>query len=284
MKTRNKIPNLNQNTDDFSDDMSEDFIARMDILDTVETIDDTEIQQHGKLSHKEVEAMLPDYLFNRLTEQEKSDFEVAILHYPDIEKELEEGKELFARIEQIDYKQVLNDKTQYLPDRVVARLQAHNALYTPSKFNIRRLIFLGVAAASIMIYMYMNPIKDNKHEIKQHSEQAYIQQDTVKLFSNLEKEFINEHLNQTEFLDDGVYAYNNLNEYDAIMLVNDSEKTKNQLNTYFYSAVNKLYNIVLDDGDLYLSPDSHYMMLMDNLDDIDEADFQNLINSINSNF
>jgi len=107
----------------------------------------------GKLSEKEVEAMLPDYIFNRLTVEERTEFEIAILNYPDLEKELNAGIELFARVEQLDYDKILKDKSQYLPERVVERLERNNSLYRSRKPNIRRLVLMFAFAASIIVFI-----------------------------------------------------------------------------------------------------------------------------------
>ena len=200
-----------------------------------------------KLSPKEVEAMLPDYLFDRLSENERAEFEIAIINYPALEKELQEGKELFARVEALDYKKILQDKTQYLPDRVVARLEKQNALFVQKKPNIRRLVLAFAFAASVVIYLgvYNSSIhKSQDDDALTVAENSSGEQINNKFFSDLEKMFIAEQLEETEFFDNILYDES--------------------------SVFDVLHNL-----------NFNYFVLLDNIENMDEKTFRNFINSMN---
>jgi len=150
---------------------------------------------------------------------------------------------------------LLKDKSQYLPDRVVARLERKNALYSEQKPNIRRLVLILGFAAALIIYVgiqndfsFSNFFGSNKENatpmvcndsspqtiIASETKQsiAYLQH-SEKFWTELEKKYIAE----------------NFDEYDLF--------------EYISSCA-----------------DWNYLLLLDKIENMDEKSFQEFLNAI----
>lgn len=75
------------------------------------------------LTYYEVQLMLPDYAFNRLSEEDKIIFEKSIISYPDLQKELEDVRRVFHKVEQTDFDGKFARKTRNLSVEVINKYQ-----------------------------------------------------------------------------------------------------------------------------------------------------------------
>jgi len=229
-------------------------------------IDELETKNNDPQKYK-LQCMLPDYVFNKLTPTEQKEFEQEVVNFPDLEEEVKEAKTLFDSIEKIDYKKIVYDKSQYLPDRVVENLQRRNALHTNWKPRWKRLIAVGVFAAAVILYINFG-LKDKS--VLNQLEQNII---TTEFFSDSEKEMIAdiqdinlEDIPETYYLAD--VLFNN----DANMQV---------LDDYYTSTINNAFiEIIQTNGSISFCTSNDYMFLLESIDEMDESYFQELLNYI----
>ncbi len=86
-----------------------------------------------QFSESEMQERLPDYIFGNLEHTQKVIFEKSLPAFPEIQKEIDEVKSVFAKLDKIDYDKVLFDKTKDLPTRVARKMQPQ--LATKSKYS-----------------------------------------------------------------------------------------------------------------------------------------------------
>jgi len=216
-----------------------------------------------------LQCILPDYVFDKLTDKEKTEFEQAITNYPDLEKEVKEAKELFYYIEKFDYKKMMYDKTQYLPDRVVANLEKRNKLYKPYKTSWKKLLAVGVLAGIVLVYFYF--VNNNATQI----ENLATQHDITDFFTEAEKNMIAE-------IDD--ITFDDIEDtptYLQELLLNNSGFVWQEFdNDYLFTISTGANEIIQSYGTISINPAIDYMYLIEELEDIDENHFQSLLNVI----
>ena len=231
-------------------------------------IDDVEIKNTTPEKYK-LQCMLPDYVFNKLTEQEQIEFEQAVTNYPDLEKEVKDAKALFDHIEKFDYKRMMYDKTQYLPDRVVANLEKQNKLYNPYSPSWKKLIAAGVFATIVLVYFYF--ANNNTTQI----ENVITQHNTPEFFTESEKDIIAEIDYATLYEIDDTPIY-----LQEILLNNDDIDLQELDDYYFYTMNMGTKEIMQSYGTISTDATTDYMYLMEELENIDESDFQMILNRI----
>jgi hypothetical protein len=229
--------------------------------------------QGSILTRYEIECMLPDYVFGKLDEIDQELFEKAVIDFPDLEEEVKDAKSLFAHIEKFDYKKMVYDKSQYLPDRVVANLEKRNVLYTPWRPTWKRVVATGTFAAIILIYFYFV----NKEDIPQMADFPK-QHNIIDFFTADEKDVIADNMQEIAFND---INYSATHLQDVFMNI-DSPNLQ-EFDDYYSSTINSAFiETIKTGGTISLNHDNDYMELMNNIENIDEADLQSILNQINN--
>ena len=214
-----------------------------------------------------LQCMFPDYVFNKLTEQEQKDFEQAITNYPDLEAEVKDAKALFAHIEKFDYKKMMYDKSQYLPDRVVENLERRNILYRPWKPSWKRVIALGFFAAIFLVYFYF--IGKEEQQMANYFD--------IPTFTDTEMEMIVDDIYDISFED-----INDNPSYLQYALL-DNNADLQELEDYYVSSISIAFEEVMQSKSaISLSLQSDYMYLLEELEYIDEDTFQALLNQMSN--
>lgn len=230
----------------------------------------------NKLSYKEVEALIPDYLFNRLTEAERGEFEIAVVDFPDLEKELQDGKELFDLVEKLDYQKIISDKSQYLPNRVVARLEKKHTLFQPQELNRRKYFMIcGFAAILFGVMYFLQP--KNKNVVPDVHITSDFQSDKA-MFSILEETMIYEEfqdLSVVDFFYEILGSYNIDDKISWGMFDDDMiDETYSALTMANFSHdINYFSKLSFDDN-------YNYLILLNQIDYIDEESFQILMENL----
>ncbi|MGI6369916.1 MAG: hypothetical protein GX372_05955 [Ignavibacteria bacterium] len=224
----------------------------------------------NKLSKYEIEALIPDYIFGNLTEEERTMLEISIIDYPDLQKELQDGIELFDRIDKMDFDAILAQKTDYLPERVVNNLMKRNIpVYELKKKKHRFIMPFAIAATAAFLYFVFNPSKfydDNG---------AHTFQDTYSnnsMFTELEKNIIYDEFVENEYLP----------ELGAII-----DKTNNRFdeNNYFEED-EEIYNFLIEEEigkhitDYMVFSELNYELLLEKLENMSEEDFSKIMDNI----
>jgi len=258
----------NNNTLNNDDDINE--IINNIKLDNINNDINEESSDDNILTKYQLECMLSDYAFNRLSPEDKIKFEEAMILHPDIQKEVTEVKSFFSHLDKFDYKAMVNDKTQYLPQKVVANLEKRHALYTDYKPNKKRLVMMAVMAVAIVAMFYF--INTNPTLLLQNT-QEYI---PTNIFTETEQQLIADEINDDELIELFAYHSNSNDDINDVMLT-----FLDDIDDYYYDTIYSRFADMSDIRELLLTcPDNNYYMLIDVISNMDEAEFQDLLRSL----
>ncbi len=104
-------------------------------------------------TREEVEGMLPDYVFGRLTDAETRIFEETIEFFPELRSEIDDARALFEKIENMDFPAEIDQRTRNLSVKVNERLQRETDRPTAISW-IRRLAPVMVLSTVILVFYY----------------------------------------------------------------------------------------------------------------------------------
>jgi hypothetical protein len=176
-------------------------------------------------TYKELQEMLPDYIFNQLTISEAKTFENQISKYPDLIKEVEDSKLVFSKIDKLDITDEISSRSRNLSVKVNQKVK-----HDPKKEKFRfmtRLVLPTAALAVIvaMIFLFEDPNFNN--ETNEIAEQNSF--DEIMEFSTSEKlaiieSSIDENLEEAIV---SVNTYDGLNE--DIIPDNDLKEMENKI-------------------------------------------------------
>jgi hypothetical protein len=115
----------------------------------------------NKFDDKKMQELLPDYIFNRLNNQDKLDFEFNLPLFPEIENEINEVTQVFNRFDKIDFDKIVSEKTRNMSIKVNKRLSKRYKR-TQSKFSVISRFALPLAFAGVLaVFIFINS-KNNK--------------------------------------------------------------------------------------------------------------------------
>ncbi|MCX7736971.1 MAG: hypothetical protein N2319_09685 [Candidatus Kapabacteria bacterium] len=104
------------------------------------------------LTYYEVQVLLPDYAFNRLSEEEKISFEDSITSYPDLQQELEDVKKVFRRVEQTDFDGKFARKTRNLSVDVINKVQKKKSAFSFQNLTKYLVPTLGIFIIFLLVW------------------------------------------------------------------------------------------------------------------------------------
>lgn len=121
-------------------------------------------KENFKWTRKELENNLPDYLFNKLSELDRAEFEKELPNYPDLIDEVELGRKVFNRIEKIDFDSILDQKTKNMSYNIQNRVSDKYSSKLFFNFSWRLVMpVVGlIAIAAVMYYTGDKNIEENK--------------------------------------------------------------------------------------------------------------------------
>lgn len=110
-----------------------------------------------ELTYKELQEMLPDYVFGRLSVDEIQLFEYYLPNYPDLQEEIKQVRAVFGKVEEMDFDKKITQKTRNLSIKVMNRMDAKTAKQRRVSFTARYLVpTFGLAILLIIIFI-INP-------------------------------------------------------------------------------------------------------------------------------
>lgn len=95
-----------------------------------------------KYTYKEMQELLPDYAFNRISEEERHVFERTLTDYLDIQKEVEDVRAVFHKVERMNFNDKYKQKTRNLSVKVQTRMNKES-LISPYFKIARYLVPIG---------------------------------------------------------------------------------------------------------------------------------------------
>lgn len=108
----------------------------------------------------ELETMLPDFVFGRLSEEEKRDFEESVIEYPDLLKEIQDVRVVFNRVEKMDFNKIVDDRTRNLTVKVNNKL-SERSRQSGFSYLFKFALPMAIVFAGIMIFYQNSSQKSN---------------------------------------------------------------------------------------------------------------------------
>ena len=227
------------------------------------------------LTNYEMQELLPDYAFGRLSPELKSDFEYNLSKYPDIEEELKNVQAVFSRLSATDIESLFNKKTRNLSIGVNSRLSKR---YKNSNLGFSlRFAFPAIAVFLIGIGFYWLFMGNTKYN--RNSDTVLNTNNKIELFSEKDMKLLVD--SSTTFqelteLADQVSA-NVTNYQNDMSQFNEQALETVSLNLMSENVMNKM-----DKASDVSSTDnfSSYYSFLDDASDIGEENFQYILKEI----
>lgn len=228
-----------------------------------------------KFTYAEMQEHLPDYIFGRLSPEECRRFEATLPDYPDLQEEVLEVRKVFRKLESMKLDNYVERKTKNIPVKVSTRLQQRRR---PLAFLSSRSFQTAVAGAGLLIIIFsliFIPKKQNTFDtVPQKSRNQFSEQrkdleplfkieDMEELVSSLPKDV--DFANQLS--GGSLGTFESLSQSPEIAVTLDSLMKETLI-----SSINTNAQISID----IIS----YSQLLDNLNNLDENDFIELIKEI----
>jgi hypothetical protein len=183
-----------------------------------------EQSSYQSLTHKEMQELLPDYIFGRISIEDKAAFEHSLSNYQDIMQEVKEGKAVFQRLERMDFDRFLAQKTRNLSVKVNERLRRKNNQFEKFSWSLRYAVPSFGLIVIIMILIWGNDLFLTNKNIPANQ----TAKDTI-----------------SEVIENEGYQILNINEVAALM--NNYTSTK-ELNILTESIINPAFHVSIDEG------------------------------------
>jgi len=204
----------------------------------------------NKISKNELEGMMPDYIFGKLSAEESEAFELNIKNYPDLMHEINEAKALFLRIDATDFENAISKKTRNIGVKVRQRTQRKAAKF--GKFQIiTRFVLPAAAVLAIFVYTIFIPqrAKDDNAVLNYISQKINSDEIRETLFEDDEFDFFDYNFatvtnqdnifeSQSEFIDE-IYFDEILENYEQIVDYLNSKVTYANTKTLLINSINE---------------------------------------------
>lgn len=114
----------------------------------------------NNLTKSELENLLPDYVFGKLSQESIVQFELSIAKYPELLSEIEEIQRVFTNVHSMEYNSSIDNRTRNLSLRVIEKL---NLSRSKSPFMNRGIRFASPIIGLIILAMFFFPLDDFKY-------------------------------------------------------------------------------------------------------------------------
>ncbi len=224
---------------------------------------------NSKLSLKQMQELLPDYVFDRINEDDKLVFEQSLPSYPEIQNEIIEVRTVFKKMEMMDIEKPMRDKSRNLSVKVNQKLAQNKKYVYKSNLSIKILMPLMAMLVAGTMFLYYGK-SDNQIS-------NAVQQPDIKILSNNDIIAISNDIDESQLIDETAKIlhksypadYSDLSDYDDE--INELENTA-------------IINIAIKDKISLKKYLSKYNFsdpsLIKDLNDLDEEDFQLLYKAL----
>lgn len=221
-------------------------------------------------NRKELEELLPDYVFGRLNSEEKELFEKLIQNYPDLIQEVENVRNVFARLQCMDIDSLLDKKTRNIPFKVSQRfLERKNPLNFLTK-PVFVSIVAGFGILLLIVSIIFTRTKKDMIAIHKTTERNSVAEKVSPIFPQLD-DIDNLALLDDDKLSDSSQLHSEYLPSDALFSEID----------YIENIVNANLVDLISDKDMFFTFPFNEN-LFNNLEKLDENDFQQLMEELNN--
>jgi hypothetical protein len=116
------------------------------------------------LNHHRMEELLPDYVFERIDDDNREAFERSLGHYPDIQKEIREVRRVFSKVEQMDIDGMFKKRSRNMSVKVRQKLDDKKR--KAARGNVLFRFVIPTAALVLLVFMAINTIRQYTRETK----------------------------------------------------------------------------------------------------------------------
>jgi len=175
------------------------------------------------LDYKSMQELLPDYVFQRLSDEEKNKFEQSLPNYPDLQYEISDVRAVFYKVERMNFDENIEYRTRNMSVKVLNKLNSRKELEPWSRKALRFLIPTMALALAAYFYFDSNFFKSDKDYI---------------ILQNKDKETIASIYDDSNYLDYTSGDYENIDEHYSELqdITNLSQTPDNTLANLFASA------------------------------------------------
>ena len=227
-----------------------------------------------KLTENEMFDMLADYAFSRLSSEDKIIFEANLPNFPEAANELAQVQNVVLKLEAMNIDEHLSRKTRNIPFFVADRLEKRSVKMPFSRlFRIAVPAFTMIFIVGFSFWMLNNNSSFESSNTKENTEKTQVFTDAdAFMFVDSNAAFSEIKAISTEL------AANASPSQIEVLYEDDS-----LLETLSYKLMgDKLLSAVSQDEDfcLYNSLNSDYYSILDDIENIDEVQFQLLLKEI----
>jgi hypothetical protein len=229
----------------------------------------------NKYSLKELEELLPDFVFGRLSKGENYLFEVSMQEFPEIIKEVEQVRSVFSRVEKMDFEKKISSRARNISVKVNSRLNEKNRPIVMKNWKVLLPAFSVLTIAFLYIFSPYKIFDHSNNDSRLLSEQRVLS-DEFKILT-------------PEDLNDDLYGSDSTYSQVAECIVPSFGENNNELLNHYSKTNSKLIEQVYADNlldnaemmeDYLMESNSNELNLLHNLDDLEENDIQNLLKEI----
>ncbi|MFN3780945.1 MAG: hypothetical protein ACK4SO_02075 [Candidatus Kapaibacteriota bacterium] len=224
--------------------------------------------EQKNLNQKQLEELLPDYVFGRLNSNEKELFEKSIQNFPELIKEVENVRNVFSRLQDMDLDRFLDMKTKNIPVQVSQRLYRKtnplNFLAKPAFVSV----VAGLGVVLLIVSILFTRINKDKNVIDETITRNNVAENVPYIFPELD-DIANLALFENETLSDIPELYLDNFSFSAFYSeVEDLEEIVNE----------NLVELIGANDLLFTVPFNHNSFK--NFENLDETDFQQIIEEL----
>jgi hypothetical protein len=118
-----------------------------------------ENMKHNELTYKQMQEMLPDYVFGRVTLSEAKAFEDNLDQYPDLREEVANVKKVFVEVEKMDLNKKISQKTRNLSIKVKNQINNEKSKHRKPLLGIGYVLpIIGIIVAGVIFYIYFQSL------------------------------------------------------------------------------------------------------------------------------
>ncbi|MFN3305639.1 MAG: hypothetical protein ACK42Z_00445 [Candidatus Kapaibacteriota bacterium] len=224
--------------------------------------------EQKNLNQKQLEELLPDYVFGRLNSNEKELFEKSIQNFPELIKEVENVRNVFNRLQDMDLDRFLDMKTKNIPVQVSQRLYRKT---NPLNFFAKPAfvsVVAGLGVVLLIVSILFTRINKDNNVINETITRNSVAENVPYIFPELD-DIANLALFENETLSDIPELYLDNFSFSAFYSeVEDLEEIVNENLVELIGANDLLFTVPFNQNSFK------------NFENLDETDFQQIMEEL----
>lgn len=235
----------------------------------------SEKKHTDELTYKQMQEMLPDYVFERLGINETKSFEENLHRYPDLKREVANVERVFGKVDRMDIEKRISQRTRNLSIKVKNEMKQKRANKGRVLFGIRYVMpIIGIIVVSMIFYIYFLSLDYGKQQDQEYTKSTFTMvkpQEVLAVISDIT-------VGEDDYLNAASEMSIDQKDIDVDELIIDKD-------SFMESIDNYLAEMLFEDIDAeeYLNILNDYNLTHDiyiPVDEINEDDFQSILEDI----